>query len=181
MTPKSFWTILVKIFGLYFIWITAGLLPQLISLLPLANHENFDSFMVFFLVFVWGIIGVFYFFLIRYCLVKTDWVIEKLHLDRGFDEEKFELNIHRSTVLSIAVIVIGGVMFATELPQLLYSIFTYLQRADQYKGFTDNPRSPWIVFDTFKVVIGYFMITESRLIVNFIECRRKIPAGDIAE
>jgi len=117
----------------------------------------------------------------RYCIFKTDWVVEKLHLSRGFEEEKFDLNIHHSTILMIVTMVIGGYLITDGLPQLCYRIFSYAQRSDQFKGFTDNPASPWLAMDIFKVVLGYILLTESKSIVKLIERNSKQPIEDISE
>ncbi|WP_448700248.1 hypothetical protein ACFGVR_00115 [Mucilaginibacter sp. AW1-3] len=175
MTPKSLWTILVKIFGLYLIWQSGTLLTQFISTFAFIGQRDQDQYplAIFGTVFLFLVVGCVYFIVLRYCLFKTDLVIEKLHLEKGFSEEEFELNIHRSTILTIATIVIGGIMFTENIPQLCYRIFSYAQHAESYTKFTDNPYSAWFVFDILKVVIGYFLMTESRMVVNFIERKKR--------
>jgi hypothetical protein len=100
-------------------------------------------------------------------------VIKKLSLDKGFTEENIEINIHRSSLLSIAIIVLGGLMLADALPLLVYDAFNYVQRDDTYTGFSKNRASPYLVSNLLKIVIGYFMVVDSRLIVNFIERKRR--------
>jgi hypothetical protein len=101
---------------------------------------------------------------------KTAWLIDKLHLEKGFSEERIEFNIPHSTVLSIAIILIGGLMFVDSLPQLCRQIFSYFQQKDM---FMQNISSGWIIFQFVKTIIGYLLMTNSRFIVNFID-RKKI-------
>jgi hypothetical protein len=123
----------------------------------------------FFLFFTVG----FYVLIVCYFIFKTDWLINKLHLDKGFTEEKFEIKIHRSTVLRIAVIVIGAVIIMDTLPLFCKQAFAYSQLTGPDKGFKENPASGWIVLDLVKLFIGFFLLTSSRLVVNFIERKRK--------
>ena len=184
MTPKSLWTIMVKIFGLFLLWQSVVLITQFIATFSyLSNMTRSDSPIttIFITIFFYIVIVVVYVLLMRYCIFKTDWVIEKLHLDRGFIEEKFDLNIHHSTILVIATMVIGGIMLTDGLPQLCYRIFSYTQRSDNYKSFIDNPSSPWLAMDIFKVVLGYLLLTESKMIVGIIERKTKESIEEIEE
>ncbi len=126
------------------------------------------------------IIALVYFYLFRLCIFKTDVIIDKLQLDAGYQDERFEFNIHRSTLLKIAVIVMGGVLIIDSVPLLLQQVLTYLQQshAIAYNKFTDGPTAKYIVLYFIKTSIGVFMLTSSRLIVNVIELKRKSPAGE---
>ena len=45
---------------------------------------------------------------LRLCLFRPDIIIDKLALDKGFTEERFEINIHRFTFLTLAIILTGA-------------------------------------------------------------------------
>lgn len=114
-----------------------------------------------------------YFFILRLFVFKTSWLIDKLHLDKGFTEEKFELNMHRSTILNIAIIIIGGLIFVDALPLFCNQLFTYFQQKSNSGLFGSNPTSAWIIFYFIKGIIGYLMMTNSNYITNFIEHKRR--------
>jgi hypothetical protein len=101
--------------------------------------------------------------------MKPEIIINKLKLDEGFEEEKFEINLHRSTVLSIAIIIIGGLMLADGLPELMRQIYVYFQMQNAYDYPADKSPSGYIIFYFIKVFIGYYMVAYHRLVVNFIE------------
>ncbi|MEP6614834.1 MAG: hypothetical protein ABJA76_23165, partial [Mucilaginibacter sp.] len=86
---------------------------------------------------------------------------------------KVEINIHRSSLLSIATIVIGGLMLADGLPLFVYHGFQYFENIGRDMTFASNRSSPWLITNFLKIAIGYFMVADSRLIVNFIERKRK--------
>jgi len=167
MTPKTFWTIFLKIFGLYLIWQTLIILPSFFSTLIFMGNSG-DKVSVFTTLFAIVFIACFFIAILRYCIFKTDWIIEE-----GLSEEKLEINIHRSSLLSIAIIVLGGVMLADGLPLLVYYCFQYIQHDNTYTKFIENRSTPWIVTNFLKILFGYFMVADSRLIVNFIERKRK--------
>jgi hypothetical protein len=123
---------------------------------------------VFFILFI-----VLYLYLLDGLFFRTDWIIDKLNLNKGITEEKLELNIHRSIVLRIAVIVTGAIILVDSLPSLLKELAVYFQRINIYKGLKAFPGTVWIVYYVVKAFIGYFMVTSSRLTVNFIERKRK--------
>ncbi|HEY4195329.1 MAG TPA: hypothetical protein VGM63_07325 [Mucilaginibacter sp.] len=177
MTPRSLFVIIVKIIGIYLIVSAATIIPQwtitIYDFAPQFGKDNAQSFLsaAFFLL----LTAVFYILILRYCFFKTDWIIDKLHLDKGFSEEKFEINIHRSTVLKIAVIVIGGVMAIDSLPLFCKQVFSYIQMSRINSGFKEMQSSGWIVFYLVKFFVGFSLINANRPIVNFIDRKRKGP------
>ncbi len=174
MTPRSFFTILIKILGIYLILDSITVIPQFISSLfsiGLGFDKSIETIALysFLLILTVGI----YYIILKYCVFKTDRIIDKLKLDKGFVEETFELNIHRSTVLSIAVIVIGGLIFVDSLPTFCKEVFDFIGQKQQSIPFGQNPASGWMIFYLVKILIGYYMVNNHRQIVNFIEKQRK--------
>jgi hypothetical protein len=119
-----------------------------------------------FVVLIYGI--VFY-----YCIFRTDTIINKLKLAEGYEDERFEFNIHRSTILKIIIMVTGGVLLIDSLPRLLSNILEYTQMVKNYNTIIQVPVTKYIFFNSIQVFIGYFMLTCSRMIVNFIERQRR--------
>jgi hypothetical protein len=115
------------------------------------------------------VIGLFL-FMIWLLIFKATWLINKLHLDKGFTEDRLELNIKYSTVLVIAIIVIGGIMVVDTLPTLCKQTFTYFQ---QKRMFMEDTSSGWIIFLVIKTITGYLLMTNSQFIVKFID--KNIP------
>lgn len=105
MTPKSFWTILIKLVGVWLLFSSLSSIPQIIGLL----YNSFNSFgnsssdftlseiIVPTFMLLLGLSVYFIVFLIL--IFKTNLIIDKLKLDRGFSEERFELNISQTSVL----------------------------------------------------------------------------------
>jgi len=105
MTPRNLFLIIIKLFGLYFI---RELFISSTQLLPVVLYyksgHNVEA--------IWSLISTVIVLavevlIINYLLFKTDWIINKLKLTAGFDQETIAFKMHRSTVIQIAVIIIG--------------------------------------------------------------------------
>jgi hypothetical protein len=188
MTPKSFWAILLKILGIYIIFQMIAGVPQFLNLVNVARtifyqnridinggvvtNESDKLSIILMLGYSLGLI-LLYILMLYNCLFKPNRVIDKLKLDKGFEDERFEFNIHRSTVLKIIIMLTGAVMLVNDIPILFMDAIAYFQRANVFEKFTDNPQSKYIVAYSIRIFIGYFMLSCSRMIVNFIELKRK--------
>jgi hypothetical protein len=127
MTPHSLFNITLKTLGLIFIKDIITTFTQIISsILYLAKSNTFDDVLLT-LIYTVLILGVY--ISISYLLIlKTHWIIDKLQLDKGFNQEVFTFNITLLSVLTIAVIVVGAFVLVTEIPNLCRCLYTYCQQ-----------------------------------------------------
>lgn len=175
MTIKTFWTIFLKILGFwlafdsvsYFTGFFLGLFHDISHF----DENDYPLFAIFFFAIV------IYTFILWLLVFRTTWLIDKLRLDKGFVEERLELNIQRSTVLTIAVIIIGGLMLIDSLPQLCRLIFIFFQ---QNETFRKDPKSSFIILHLVRILLGCFLLTKSKFIVTFID-RPQTNENDIHE
>ena len=107
-----------------------------------------------------------YIYILTIFVFKTSWFIDKLKLDKGFADERLDLNIHRSTVLSVAVIVIGGVLFLDSLPLFLRLFFKEIQ---QHNITGEQFESEWVIFYFVKTMLGYIVMIKNKEIVRRID------------
>jgi Na+(H+)/acetate symporter ActP len=161
MTPKSLFNIILKILGIFFIKDILAIIPQLLSVSIYLTEPNVSGA-------VWTLITtiiilVLYIIFAYYLIFKSDLIIDKLKLDKGFDQETIPLNIHRSTILSISIIVIGGLIVADEIPNLCRQLFAYFQEKRLTHGQT-NPNISYSVLAAAKIIIGLLLIvTKDKL------------------
>lgn len=176
MTVKTFWTILIKIMGLWFVFFCLTAIAQLLSLLFFAS-QNGSAPGIEKILLVVGIVLVtvgIYIFILWLLVFKTSWVIEKLKLTKDFPEDRLELTIERSTILAIATIVIGGVIFIDSFPLLFKQSLSFFQHG---RNFNNSQESIWIILYLVKTVLGYLLITNSRFVVNFI-AKQNVKKGN---
>ena len=169
MTIKTFWTILIKILGLLLILGALTIIPQWISsIYSTYQIGDFESLTILTLILFLTLIV--YYFVFKLCVFKTSWIIEKLKLAKNFETENIDLNSKSFIIISIATIVIGGLMVVDNIPILLKEIFVFFQQESLFK---DYPNAGWILFHFIKVIIGYLLMTNSNRIAKLIENQPK--------
>ena len=166
MTIRTFWTLFLKILGIWLILSGLTVIPQFISAWAFFGDNLQDNFIasVYITAILLITIGI-YFVIMKLFIFNSSWLINKLKLDTGYQEDKLDLNIKLNTVLSIATIVIGGLILVDALPMLCKEIFTFIQRKTVFR---QDPEFSWIIFYSIKVFVGYILMTNSNLVTNYI-------------
>jgi len=166
MKVKTFWSILLKVIGLFLIMKGVTVLIYSFSTLLMISSTVRQGMIGFALVFV--LIVLIYLFILWLFVFKTSWLIDKLHLVRGFEEDKVETNIQLTNILSVAIIVIGGIMLIQSLPQLCQQIFTFFQMKDILK---ESQTIGLIILYFLQTCLGYLLMTNSKKITTLINKR----------
>ena len=167
MTIRTFWTLFLKILGIWLILSALTVIPQFISAFAFFGENSQDNFftaiyIIALLLLTFGL----YFVVLKLLVFNSNWLIDKLKLDKGFQDEKLDLNITLKAVLAIATIVIGGLILVDALPMLCKEVFTFIQ---QKSVFREDPQFSWIIFYFIKALIGYLLMTNSKVVINYID------------
>ncbi len=174
MTPRSLWTILLKVYGISILIQAFTIIPQLIgSAYMMATSVNSgDSVQQNTFLAVGIILSTIFFYSVSIWIFiyKTDWLIDKLSLDKHFKEETLEINIHRSTIFQIATIVLGGLLFVESLPEFCRQVFSFYQNKSIFR---ESASANWIIFQFVKMTVGYLLITNSNRISSWFEIKRR--------
>lgn len=165
MQIKTFWKILIKIIGLWILLSCVSLIPKFFSTLSFTNGSlDTEGLLILWIVLLVAVIV--YILIIRLFLFKTDWVIEKLQLEKNFTEERIDLNLKTSTILTIAIIVMGGLILVESLPSFCSELFDFFQQKSLLR---DYPDTIWLIYHFIKIIIGYLLLTNANKLANFIE------------
>lgn len=166
MTPRSLFSIILKVIGIFFLKDFLFYSVQLIVLPFTFSSGNIDLLNL-----LLAIIALVFYLLIIYILIfKTDYIINKLSLDKGYPEQVLNINIHRSVILSITMIILGGLIIIESMPALVQQIINYIQLKNDH---IPHPKIDYIVLSGVKLFIGLLLIIYQNTIVNFIERKRK--------
>ncbi|WP_291856373.1 hypothetical protein [Marinilabilia sp.] len=167
MTIRTFWTLLLKALGIWLVLNGLTVITQFISFFSFfgSNHNDNILGIIYVSILLLITIGA-YFIVLKIFVFNSNWIIDKLKLDKGFQEDKIDLNISLRTVLKIAIIVIGGLIFVEAFPMLCKQIFSSFQ---QKEVFREDPQFSWVIFYFVKVCIGYLMMTKSNYLIDFIQ------------
>ena len=170
MTPRNIFNIILKVLGVLFIDDILAISTQLTSVtLYFAESDTSSAIWTFVSIVLMLIVYV----MTAYFLIfKSTFLIDKLKLHKGFDQDVIPLNIHRSTVLSISIMVVGGLIVANEIPNLCRQLFSYYQEKRMTHGQT-NPTASYSILAVSKIIIGLLLLANQKHIVNFIERKRR--------
>lgn len=164
MEIKTFWRIVIKGIGLWFLINILQIIPQLIANLSyIENHNDWGNLTSVLAINL--LVFIIYVILIRLFLFQSDWLINILRLDQNFSQEKIGLTMPAETVMRIIIVVSGALIFVEALPNLIKGIFQFIQQTELIK---DYPETSWLLFDFLKTLFGYLIMTNSRAIEKFI-------------
>lgn len=168
MKPKNLFNIILKVLGIFFIGDILVTVPQLLSSLPyfLAGSMEEVIPLLFF-----GLLTLLAVILVPYLLIfRSNYIINKLRLDKGFEEETIGLNISRSAVLSISLVVLGGLTLKDEIPFFCKELFTYFEQKAGGLG-SPSTETYYFIVSGIKLIIGFLLISYNRQIAGWIERR----------
>ncbi|MEQ7802631.1 hypothetical protein ABDJ41_22750 [Pedobacter sp. ASV1-7] len=164
MLINTFWKIVIKIIGLWLLFSCISIIPQFLSAISFINGElNIDGLLMLWLT-LFGVIAI-YILIIRLFLFKTDYIIEKLKLENSFNENRIDLNMKSTTVITIAIIVIGSLILIESLPNFCSRLFEYYRLKNQLTPYNETA---WLIYYFIKVVIGYLLLTNSKVLTKLI-------------
>lgn len=180
MSPRSFWTILIKVLGIYVLLQALVGIPSFINMTQAIYYEGFQPYEktnYFAIAYLLLLLGIFW-LIIWVCLFRTDWLIDKLKLNAGLIEENLAFKMHRADILKIVIMLIGGLTLVDALPAACQELFSCIQKVKDYGGFKKDPTSTYLLFNLIKIGISIFMLTSSQLIVNYMEKKRRNPVAE---
>jgi hypothetical protein len=167
MKIRTFWTFLLKILGLYIVLGGIDVIAQFLSttyyLFADDSSDNIIKLSLFGMVVIMILV---YYLVLRFFVFKPNLIIDKLKLDKGFEEEEIKLDDNSSTILRIAIIVIGGLILVDSLPVLCKNVFIFFQQESLFRNYSGTG---WIIFGVVKSIIGYLLLTNNQFFVDLIK------------
>ncbi|UYZ63509.1 hypothetical protein [Hymenobacter weizhouensis] len=173
MTSRILFIIILKVIGLLAL---KDILVGLFGALPALGYAFQEAGSVEGVIYLLVLVGsVALYCLLPYAFIfKPAWLADKLQLSSGIEQEAIPLAVHRSTILSVAIIVVGGLLLVNELPNFLRLLLAYSQ---ERRGGVIDPELTNLVQTATKIALGALLISKQRQLVNFIEYqRRRQPA-----
>lgn len=173
MKVQELFAVILKVFGIYLIKdVFYSVFPVLENAINYAR-ESFELglFSLILSILSFGLQFVIVYFL----LFKTNEVIQKLKLTSGFPEETMALNLHRSSIYSIAIVVSGIIILVFAIPQLLKQIYNWLKYIEAKNDFYGESAFQYanLMVTIGEVIIGSIFLTKKQTIANFIELNRR--------
>src|SRR5574343_160766 len=174
MSVKLLFNIVLKILGLLFLKEFVIAIPGLVIGLSDFVQEDISGALLTLLITI--VFSGLYGLLIYLFIFKTDYVIEKLKLADSLFPSEIPLNIHRSTVISISLMIVALLLITQAIPIIIREIYQWYQHRQTIRalGSLGEPFDfSMLLVSVAELVIGLLIIGYLRPIVNFIELKQR--------
>ena len=178
MKAKDLFTIILKIFGIY-------LIKDILLAVPpvLKNFYQFlevDPDVALFSLFFSFLILALHFMIVYLLLFKTSFLISKLNLTSGLNEQPLVINLHRSQIYTIAILITGLLILVFSIPLLVkhfYTWYEYVSSRERMFGAHSYDYSGLLISIT-EVIVGLLFLGNQQSLVNYIEYRKRKAKED---
>jgi uncharacterized membrane protein len=180
MAARSLFHIVIKILGLLFIKDIVMTIPSFMPVIYGFGYGNMPG--AFSMLLITALTLLIYLVIAFYFIFNTDWVISKLRLIENFPEDPIPLNIHRSTVVSIALLLLALFLIVQAIPLLVSELTKWYRYNDMLKGIPGQMDAfdySMILVYLAQIVIGLLLIGYHRPLVGYIEMKTR--ASNIRE
>ena len=179
LTTANIFNTIIKSFGLLFLKdvISEALTTISAFLRYFSNNSGYgDSIWVLFISLA---VLALYAILCFQLLFKTAQIITLLKLDKGIEEPELSiehskprtLTLSTTDMLTISLIIIGGYMLVSEIPDFIRITYAYFDtRKSDYS--LAAPQMPYVLASAAKILIALLILGERKRIIGFIESRQ---------
>lgn len=168
MTKKDFFSVVIKLYGLYAAIITIfQTLPTLYSVVW--NMREFQLSALLWMLFYAGL-GVSFFLLL---LFKSDAIVRFLRLEKGFDDDTIIFgNFNDSSVVKLAILLIGGFLILDNFSDFIAHCYFGFKSSIgstllEDRSYSERDYFKWFV-SAFNVLIGYLFVTNFKKIAGWM-------------
>ncbi len=178
MTPRSLFIILLRLAGIYFVFATLSgqimsiytWISLLINYIPQETNENVLEY-VLIRSSLLSVMDLLFFSTIFFLIIMPRILINALLLDKGFQEEKLDINIHAASVIRIAAFIFGGLLFVISLISLFNQIMTLLNLIYIHHIPSNHVINSYVfplILDIVKIIIACLLVRYNRTIADYV-------------
>ncbi len=166
MTKKDFFILIIKTFGLY------SIISSLFSVLP----SNISFLLTQLDIYAIAWIGISLFIVVGLFILlifKSETIVKKLKLEKGFDTDNIDLgNLKTTDLIKFSVFIIGGLLILNNIPTFLsHSIFAF---SGEKAGFIMTPKDNiYWANSALSIIIGYILLTNYDTVSNFFNRKKE--------
>jgi len=173
MKARDLFTVILKIFGIYLIKDILIAIPPVLK----SFHEflKVDPNVALFSLIYSFVVLALHFTIVYFLLFKTSFLISKLNLTAGLSELSLNINLHRSQIYTIAIIITGLLILVFSIPTLirhLYWWYEYITSRDTMFG-TQSYDYGGLLITITEVITGLLFLGNQRSLVNYIEYKKR--------
>lgn len=164
MTKKDFFSVIIKLLGLYLIISTlfSGVVGPIYW-----NYLDTNGILVFWMILavilVAILIGLFVLL-----VFKSNNIVEMLKLEKGFQEDRIDFgNLKKEDIIKIGSFIIGGLLFINNLPSFISHVFIAFKESFNTPLFPTYGQDHFnLIVSGINVILGYLLITRYSFIAK---------------
>jgi hypothetical protein len=154
MTKRDLFILALKLFGVF------SIISGIFTTLPGNASIILTNFDLISIILIVGILVV-YIGLFVLLILKAGYLVDKLRLPKGFDEERIDLgNLDSPAIIKISLMIIGGLLFINNIPIFL-SYLVYSFKAEQIGITSNNDYLFKLGVSAINIIIGYLIFTNT--------------------
>ena len=167
MTIRTFWHLIIKSMGIWIVIHGIMSLPELVmDFLTVYNAPYGTSEVIAFQILFLIVPIIFYLFVLRFLVLKSQIVIDLLRLEKGFTDTKIDISLPYDKVLRVIIILIGGILLVTAIPNLFENLYSFLT---ENLPFNASPRSTSLIVGILQSISGFLIMTNSDTVQGYIK------------
>lgn len=173
MKATDLFTIILKVFGIYLIKDVLLAIPPVIK--NFYQFLEYDPDVALFSLIISFFVLALHSLIVYILLFKTRFLISKFNLTVGLSDQPLIINLHRSQVYTIAILITGLLILVFSIPMLVkhfYAWFEYVSSREIMFGSQTYDYSNLFISIS-EVIIGLLFLGNQQTIVNFIEHKRR--------
>jgi hypothetical protein len=162
MTKKDFFILTIKLYGL--LTLVASVFSAIPGTIAVALMDLDLVAVIWIILATVILVGLFVLL-----VFKADKVVQKLRLDKGFDDDRIELGNFKSVdILKIGTFIVGGFLFIDTIPGFLSHVLDAFKSSNTGIDFGLNNRFDWVVSGV-NLIIGYLLMTNYNVVANLMK------------
>ncbi|AEA45803.1 hypothetical protein [Fluviicola taffensis] len=164
MTIRTFWHLILKTLGIW-LFINGMLsLPTLIYAVTAGLRGGYSSFesmeIAYFILAI-----TFYLLVLQFLILKSQWTIDFLKLEKGFEETHIDLTLPYNKLLRIVIIIIGGILFIRAIPSLIEDLYLFITGN---LPFSQSPKAISLIVGAAQAIVGFLVMNNSDIVQRYI-------------
>ena len=168
MSAKSLFNVIVKVFGIYFIKDIITSIPTLLKVFySFGDGDTAGAvstlLISIFALFVYSVIAYYFIF-------RTEQVMQTLRLLENVPEDPVPLNIHRSTVVGISLLIVAFYLIIQAIPLLIRGLtkwYQYNKMSRRFSALEPFDYSTVYVYAA-EIIVALLLIVYQQTLVNYI-------------
>ncbi|BDD08616.1 hypothetical protein FUAX_10480 [Fulvitalea axinellae] len=160
MSKRDLFILLLKLFGLYSLVSSFFfILPSVFSYVTAMNSMSPSAYDIYLVLFTgFTLVGIVVFF--AFVLFKAPWIVEKLKLAKGFDNDWIEIGkLSAHDIIRIGVFMLGGLILVDNIAEFINTGYYVLKSDIAGFNFSWNENIP-LAISGIKLLVGVLLVTN---------------------